>query len=208
MPAQETVVLIISFIISVILGAIIIPVLKKLKVGQIEREDGPESHLKKQGTPTMGGVIMMISIVITTVIAYIYMRYSNMQLEEANKMIPLLLITLGFGIVGFVDDFKKLVLKKTEGLKPRYKMIGLLIISALYVMYLVFGLKNGTDLIIPFVENVITLPVYIYIPFAIIVMLRNNKCSKFNRWDRWIVIKCLCNNNNDIINNRNTFRNS
>lgn len=177
MPTQEIVVLISSFIVSVILGAIIIPVLKKLKVGQIEREDGPQSHLKKQGTPTMGGIVIIISMIIATIVSYIYMRYELSQTDAANKMLIMLLVALGFGMVGFVDDYKKLVLKKTEGLKPRYKMIGLLIASVAYVMYLVFGINNGTDLVVPFMDNTIIFSVWLYIPFAIIVMLRNNKCS-------------------------------
>ena len=105
----ETAILIISFIISVILGIIIIPILKKLKVGQIERDDGPQSHLKKQGTPTMGGIIMIITMIImvTGVDVYFVLKGQN---EIANKLFPILLLTIGFGLIGFIDDFKKLVL--------------------------------------------------------------------------------------------------
>ena len=82
-----------------------------------------------------------------------------------------MLLTLGFGLIGFIDDFKKLVLKNTEGLKPKYKMLGLLIISVAYVIYLVYGLQIGTDTYIPIVKQYINLPLYIYIPFAILVIL-------------------------------------
>ena len=68
----ETIILAIAFLITIILGTIIIPILKKLKVGQIERDDGPQSHLKKQGTPTMGGIIMIIAMIITVTGIYIY----------------------------------------------------------------------------------------------------------------------------------------
>ncbi len=166
----ETIILLISFIISIILGIIIIPILKKLKVGQIERDDGPQSHLKKQGTPTMGGIIMIIAMIIMVTGAYVYLT-CNQQSELANKLLPILLLTIGFGLIGFIDDFKKLVLKNTKGLKPSYKMLGLLIISVAYVIYLVYGLNIGTDTYIPFIKQSINIPVYLYIPFAIIVIL-------------------------------------
>lgn len=166
----ETWTLIISFLVAVILGIIIIPILKKLKVGQIERDDGPKSHLKKQGTPTMGGIVMIITMIL--VITGIYIFFSmNGQNETANKLLPILLLTLGFGLIGFIDDFKKLVLKNTDGLKPMYKMLGLLIISVAYVLYLVYGLHLGTDTYIPIWKNYIELPIFLYIPFAIVVIL-------------------------------------
>lgn len=166
----ETSVLIISFVVTVILGMFIIPILKKLKVGQIERDDGPKSHLKKQGTPTMGGIIMIVSMIILVTGTYIYLTFTN-QNNVANKILPILLLTIGFGLIGFIDDFKKLVLRNTEGLKPMYKMLGLLIISVAYVVYLVYGLKIGTDTYIPIIKQYFTMPVYVYIPFAILVIL-------------------------------------
>lgn len=162
--------LIISFIISVILGLIIIPILKKLKVGQIERDDGPQSHLKKQGTPTMGGIIIIISMILVVTGMYVFLSVNN-QNTLANRLLPILLLTIGFGLIGFIDDFKKLVLKNTEGLKPSYKMLGLLIISVAYVIYLVYGLKLGTETCIPIIKTYIDLPIYLYIPFAILVIL-------------------------------------
>ena len=166
----ETSVLIISFIMSIILGIIIIPILRKLKVGQIERDDGPQSHLKKQGTPTMGGIIMIITMIIMVIGLYIYLTISG-NIELTNKIVPILLLTVGFGVIGFIDDFKKLVLKNTKGLKPSYKMLGLLIISVAYVVYLIYGLKLGTDTYIPIIKQYITMPIYLYIPFAIVVIL-------------------------------------
>ena len=166
----ETLILMISFITAIILGIIIIPILRKLKVGQIERDDGPQSHLKKQGTPTMGGIIMILAMIIVVRGTYIFLIYNN-QSDIANKLLPILLLTIGFGLIGFIDDFKKLVLKNTKGLKPSYKMLGLLIISVAYVIYLVYGLKIGTETYIPILKQSITIPIYIYIPFAIIVIL-------------------------------------
>ena len=166
----EAKVLIISFITAIILGLIIIPILKKLKVGQIERDDGPQSHLKKQGTPTMGGIIIILAMILVVTGTYIFLSMNN-ENELANKILPILLLTIGFGLIGFIDDFKKLVLKNTEGLKPSYKMIGLLIISVAYVIYLVYGLKIGTQTYIPIVKTYIDFPIYLYIPFAIVVIL-------------------------------------
>lgn len=166
----ETLILMISFITAIILGIIIIPILRKLKVGQIERDDGPQSHLKKQGTPTMGGIIMILAMIIVVTGTYIFLIYNN-QGDIANKLLPILLLTIGFGLIGFIDDFKKLVLRNTKGLKPSYKMLGLLIISVAYVIYLVYGLKIGTETYIPILKQSITIPIYIYIPFAIIVIL-------------------------------------
>ena len=162
--------LIISFIISVICGLIVIPILRKLKVGQIERHEGPASHLKKQGTPTMGGIIMIITMIISVTGSYIYLHTTGNG-DIGNKLLPLLLISIGYGMIGFIDDFKKLVLKNTEGLKPSYKMLGLLIIAVLYVLFLVNGLKIGTETYIPFLKQYITMPMFVYIPFAIIVIL-------------------------------------
>ena len=161
--------LIIAFIITVGLALVIIPILKKLKVGQIERDDGPESHLKKQGTPTMGGIIMILAVTVITLGIFLY--YINKEPNMAMNMLALLLTAIGFGLIGFIDDFKKLVLKNTKGLKPAYKMFGLLIISVTYVMYLIYILKNGTDIIIPVLNMNLSIPTIVYIPFAIFVLL-------------------------------------
>lgn len=166
----ETSMLSLAFITAIILGFIIIPILRKLKVGQIERDDGPQSHLKKQGTPTMGGIIMIITMILMVTGAYIFLSMQG-QNETANRLIPMLILTIGFGVIGFIDDFKKLVLKNTKGLKPSYKMLGLLIISVIYVVYLVYGLHIGTDTYIPILKVYIDMPVYLYIPFAILVIL-------------------------------------
>ncbi len=164
-------VLILSFIITVILSLIIIPILKKLKVGQIERDDGPESHLKKQGTPTMGGIIIAISIVIICIGLYYYYTHKTIEPQIAKNMIVLMLTSVGFGLIGFIDDFKKLVLRNTKGLRPMAKMIGLLIVAVVYTIFLSKVLGNGTDIYIPFVKTTITMPIWLYIPFAIFVML-------------------------------------
>ena len=166
----QTKILLISFFVTIVLALIIIPILRKLKVGQIEREDGPESHLKKQGTPTMGGIIIMISMIILGLFSYIYLSLQG-NAETAKNLLPLLCLTIGFGIIGFIDDFKKLVLKNTKGLKPSYKMLGLLIISVMYVLFLTSWINLGTETYIPILKIYIDIPLYVYIPFAILVIL-------------------------------------
>lgn len=165
----QTRILFVSFIATVIISIFIIPILKRLKVGQIERDDGPESHFKKQGTPTMGGIIIALGIIIGTIGGYVY--YASREPEVAKNILPLLFITIGFGTIGFIDDFKKLVLKDTKGLKPAYKMLGLLMISVIYTLYLTKGINLGTETFIPFVKNYVVLPMSLYIPFVIFVML-------------------------------------
>lgn len=166
----EIIILLITFAISIILGLLIIPILKKLKVGQIERDDGPASHLKKQGTPTMGGVILVFAMMVSVFGTFVYLS-SIGQTELAQKILPILFLTIGFGLIGFMDDYKKLVLKNTDGLRPSYKMLGLLIISVVYVLFLLNGLKLGTETYIPILRTYIDMPIYIYVPFAIVVIL-------------------------------------
>ena len=162
-------ILLLSFVATVVLALIIIPILRKLKVGQIEREEGPKSHLKKQGTPTMGGIIMIIVLIIVG--AFLYIDFSKDQPDVANAILPLIGVSVGFGLIGFVDDFKKLFFKNTKGLSPRAKMLGLLIVAVAYTIVLTNVFNIGTDIFIPFVKEYITLPIWVYIPFAVLVML-------------------------------------
>ena len=102
----------VSFALSVIMGPVVIPILRKLKMGQTEREEGVQSHLKKAGTPTMGGVIILASIVLTSLI----------YIKDYPKVIPILFVTLGFGMIGFLDDYLKVVMRRSDGLYPKQKM--------------------------------------------------------------------------------------
>lgn len=158
--------LIFTFIITAILGRIIIPVLKKFKVGQVERTDGPRSHLRKQGTPTMGGIIMILSIIVPILVLSFFVE------ENIRKIILILAATaIGFGIVGFIDDYKKLVLKNTDGLSPRLKMLGQLIVAVSFAFVLtnVMNFEPGTY--IPFLNITFVLPKWIYIGFIVLVMI-------------------------------------
>ncbi|MCM1497968.1 MAG: phospho-N-acetylmuramoyl-pentapeptide-transferase [Clostridium sp.] len=132
--------ILIAFGISMVLCPILIPFLKKLKFGQFVRDDGPESHLKKSGTPTMGGLIILCSIVITS---FFYVRTNPV-------ILPVLFVTLGFGLVGFLDDYIKVVMKRSMGLHAWQKMIGQFLITAIFACYLVKYTEVGTAVIIPF----------------------------------------------------------
>lgn len=156
----ETEGLLISFALTIILGFIVIPILKKFKVGQVVRDDGPKEHLKKSGTPTMGGIIMLLVIVLVSI--GVSFKYPN--------ILPVALITLGYGIIGFIDDFIKLILKNPKGLRPSLKMLGLIVVATAFVIYITYS-GLGTDTYIPIFKTYITLPVWIYIPFAVFVIL-------------------------------------
>lgn len=162
-------ILLLAFALSIVVSLMVIPILKKLKIGQSEREEGPKSHLSKKGTPTMGGLILIITTIILS--AFLYIDYAKNEPEIATRLLPMIFVTIGFGLVGFIDDFKKVVLHNTDGLSPRLKMLGLMIIAIGYVIMLVFNFKNGTDIYIPIINQYITLPLWIYIPFAVVVIL-------------------------------------
>ncbi|MBO6015082.1 MAG: phospho-N-acetylmuramoyl-pentapeptide-transferase [Lachnospiraceae bacterium] len=117
----------IAFAISAALGPIMIPVLRRMKAGQTVREEGPQSHRKKTGTPTMGGIIILIAITVTTLL---YIRV-------CPGILPILFLTLGFAMVGFVDDYIKVVLKRSMGLRPWQKMSMQFVITSIFAFYLI-----------------------------------------------------------------------
>ena len=124
---------IIAFVISAILCPIVIPFLHKLKFGQQVRDDGPQAHLKKQGTPTMGGLVILSSIIIT----------SLLYLKDYPKIIPVLFVTAGFGVIGFLDDYIKIVMKRSEGLNPGQKLAGQIIITGIFAYYIITSDRNA-----------------------------------------------------------------
>ncbi len=152
--------ILIAFGISVILSPIIIPFLKKLKFGQFVRDDGPESHLKKSGTPTMGGLIILFSIVIT----------SLFYIKDYPQIIPVLFATLGFGLVGFLDDYIKVVMKRSMGLRAWQKMLGQIVVTGVFAYYIHAHTNLGTDIMIPFMDKTIDLG-WIYYPLMFVVIL-------------------------------------
>ncbi len=133
----------ISFTISVVLGPVVIPFLRRLKVGQTVRDEGPESHLKKNGTPTMGGILILIAIVAT----------SLFFVKDYPKIIPILFLTLGFGLIGFVDDYIKVVLKRSMGLRAWQKFVLQILVTAVFAIYLLRYTDVPLAMKVPFVDG-------------------------------------------------------
>ena len=154
----------ISFVLSVIMGPVVIPILRKLKMGQTEREDGVKSHLKKAGTPTMGGVIILASIVITCL-------FFLKEYEEYKRMIPVLFVTVGFGLIGFLDDYLKVVMKRSDGLFPKQKMGLQIIVTGVFAFYVVKYAEETMNWIIPFTNGKTIELGYWAIPLLFIVMI-------------------------------------
>ncbi len=153
---------ILSFLVSVVLCPIIIPFLRRLKFGQTVRDEGPESHLKKNGTPTMGGLVILASILITSLI---YVR-------RYPDIIPVLFMTLGFGLIGFLDDYIKVVMKRSLGLTAWQKMALQFIVTVVFILYYFKVAEMDTGIMIPFMGGMsFTMPVWLYVVFVFIVVL-------------------------------------
>ncbi|AEV68997.1 Phospho-N-acetylmuramoyl-pentapeptide-transferase [Acetivibrio clariflavus DSM 19732] len=152
---------IVSFFLTLAMGPVFIPFLTKLKFGQTVRDDGPQSHLKKTGTPTMGGFIFLVPMI---VLSLFYARYDR-------QILPVALVTIGFGLVGFIDDFIKVVKKRKDGLYWNQKMLGLLLVAVVFSFY-VSRSGIGTDIIIPLLgmEKTIDLA-WFFIPFTVLVLI-------------------------------------
>ena len=157
--ATTMTILAISFILTVILAPIGIPMLRRLKFGQSIREEGPQSHMKKAGTPTMGGILFVLSIIATTLIAgSIYNLFTT-------QTVVLLLVLVGFGVIGFLDDGIKVIFKRNLGLTSLQKLIGQIIISIAAFMLLRLGTFD-TSIMIPFTDIKLDFGLF-YIAFLI-----------------------------------------
>ncbi len=149
-----------AFFIGVIICPVLIPILHKMKYGQTERDDGPQSHLKKTGTPTMGGIAILIAFAVS---AFIFGRTAD--------SVAVVLITLGFGIVGFIDDYIKVVKKRSLGLRAYQKILIQLIFTALFAFYVSKNVPEFTKIYVPFGNGYMIDLGIIYIPFLFVVML-------------------------------------
>ncbi|AGC69144.1 phospho-N-acetylmuramoyl-pentapeptide-transferase MraY [Thermoclostridium stercorarium subsp. stercorarium DSM 8532] len=156
-------VFVIAFVIALITGIILIPVLRKLKFGQTIREEGPKTHLVKQGIPTMGGFIFLVPLAVV----------GGFYAFKDRDMLALILTTFGFALVGFVDDFLKVKRHNKDGLTPKQKMLGLLIVAACFTAYVVTMTNAWEKTVIPFIglDNPVNVPVGIFIPFCIFILL-------------------------------------
>ncbi len=153
---------IISFLISVVFCPILIPFLRKLNFGQTEREEGPQSHLKKNGTPTMGGLVILASILLTSLI----------YIGKFTEILPVLFMTLGFGLIGFLDDYIKVVKKRSLGLTPLQKMALQFVVTGVFIYYYFKIAGLDTSIKIPFVSgDGFVMPTWLFIIFVFIVVL-------------------------------------
>ena len=140
MNFQVTIPVLIAFAVSVALGPVVIPFLRRLKMGQTERAEGVASHLKKAGTPTMGGIIFLLAVVIT----------SLFYIRDYPKITPILFLTLGFGLIGFLDDYLKVVLKRSDGLLAWQKFLLQIVVTGIFTFYLVSYTDVPLTMKIPF----------------------------------------------------------
>ena len=152
---------IVSFAVSVLLGPVIIPFLRKLKVGQTIRDEGPQSHLKKNGTPTMGGILILLSVVVT----------SLLFVKDYPKIIPILFLTLGFGLVGFLDDYIKVVLKRSMGLRAWQKMALQIVVTGVCAYYLLHYTDVSLAMKVPFMDGVYLDFGWMNIPILFVVVI-------------------------------------
>jgi len=147
----------VSFLIAIFLGPILIPVLKKLKFGQNIREEGPKSHQKKAGTPSMGGIIFIVTSAIAMCI---------IVRKPSDESSVALYSFIAFGVIGFMDDYLKIKHKKNEGLKSRQKMILLVLVSLIFAFYASTNSNIGSEIMIPFTNYSVNLG-FLYIPFVV-----------------------------------------
>lgn len=159
----------ISFAVTIVLCPIVIPFLRRLKFGQFIREEGPESHKKKSGTPTMGGIVILVSIVVT----------SLFYIKDYPNIIPIMFVTLGFGLIGFLDDYIKIVMKRNLGLRAWHKMLLQIIVTAVFGYYLKNYTDVGTTIMIPFTKGEYVDISWLFLPMLFIVVLGTVNGSNF-----------------------------
>lgn len=134
---------IVSFCLSAMSGPLLIPLLRRLKAGQTVRNDGPATHLKKTGTPTMGGLLILFSVVVTCL----------PYLDRYPKVAPVLFLTVGFGVIGFLDDYIKVVCRRSMGLSPWQKFAGQLLVTGIFACYLLKYTDVSLAMRVPFLEG-------------------------------------------------------
>ncbi|HYE82689.1 MAG TPA: phospho-N-acetylmuramoyl-pentapeptide-transferase [Clostridia bacterium] len=148
-----------AFVLALVAGPIFIPVLTRLKFGQMVRDDGPQSHLKKVGTPTMGGIIIVVPAAVVA-----------LAFSKDKDMLLVLITTVLFGLIGFIDDFLKIKNKRSLGLRAWQKMAGQLLVSV-FMAFVASGISQvGTEILVPFTGKFIDLGA-MYIPFVVLVFV-------------------------------------
>ena len=150
-----------SYLMGLITSFIVLRILRKYKMGQVVRDDGPKSHFKKAGTPTMGGIVILIVSIISLIVGIT--KYRTILLA----MVPF----LGFGIVGFIDDIKKLKHENTDGLSPIKKIILLFLISVIFILLYIFVFKLDLNIIVPFYDNYVELSIGMFVLLSVFILL-------------------------------------
>lgn len=163
--------LVVAFGITAVLGPVYIPFLHRLKFGQEIREEGPSWHQKKSGTPTMGGIMFITGIGIASIVNVIILAVHSNINAVTLKGILIFIIALGFGVIGFIDDYIKVVKKRNLGLTAIQKFLMQLALAAAYIIVVYLMGALDTAIYIPFVKSAVTLPVWLYIPFVMFVMV-------------------------------------
>ena len=153
--------ILLSFGVSLLLGPLVIPLLKRLKFGQMVRDDGPQTHLSKAGTPTMGGVIILLAAVLTCLVLFS---------GPVEYLLLAVLIMLGYGLVGFLDDFIKVLRRRSMGLRAYQKIIGQLGLAVVVALFAYNDPNIGSKLIVPFAGVEWDLGVW-YVPFTVFAVL-------------------------------------
>ncbi|GIO65540.1 phospho-N-acetylmuramoyl-pentapeptide-transferase [Paenibacillus sp. JTLBN-2024] len=158
----------VSFILAIIAAPLLIPLLRRLKFGQQVRDDGPQSHLKKAGTPTMGGVVIILAFTLS------FLKFSVINTD----FYVMLVATLGFGLIGFLDDYIKIVFKRSLGLTARQKLVGQLLFAAIMCVLLI---QNGhsTAIHVPGTSFSFDWGGWFYYPFIVIMMLAISNAVNF-----------------------------
>ncbi len=170
MAVRDTIfALFIGFAVTAGLCPYAIPFLHRLKFGQQVRDDGPQSHLKKQGTPTMGGIMILAGILVSTLI--FAGRYPH--------VLPVLFLTAGFGLTGFADDFLKIVKKQSEGLNPKQKLLMQFVITGVFAFYMAKSSEAGLTMILPFLHRSLPLPVWLGVPVLFFIVLGTDNGTNF-----------------------------
>ncbi len=169
-----------AFILTVLAGPKFIPLLRKMKFGQEVRDDGPQSHLKKQGTPTMGGIFFLAGICGGALLGLIILGKADLH------ALQILFLTLGFGFSGFLDDYLKIKKHKSEGLNPKQKLLIQFAVTLIFSFWIYFtGAGGGAGrILLPFTGNAahaafVDLPLILFIPFTIFVVLGTDNGVNF-----------------------------
>ena len=166
---SNTIALSIAFCVMLLISPEGINILHRMKFGQEVRDDGPQTHLKKQGTPTMGGILFLIAISIG-ILPFI---------GEVSGLLPAYLLGLGFGIVGFVDDYLKVVKHQSEGFNPKQKMVSQIVISLLYIAFLYFYSGRANDFLLPFVKETSWSLGILFFPVSLFIITATDTGANF-----------------------------